>query len=75
MADAGIAFGRRREVADVLTHPQLAARRRWVEVGSPVGPLRTLLPPITLPGRSPRLDPIPAPGQHTAAILTWLNTP
>lgn len=75
LSDARIAHGRRREVAEVLEHPQLAARDRWREVGSPVGPIRTLLPPITLPGRPPRLDPIPAVGEHTAAILAWLDSP
>jgi len=75
LADTRIAYGRRREVAEVLEHPQLAARDRWREVGSPAGPIRTLLPPITLPGRPPRLDPIPAVGEHTAAILAWLDAP
>jgi itaconate CoA-transferase len=74
LAEARIAHARRREVAEVLEHPQLAARERWTEVGSPAGPLRTLLPPITLPGRPPRMDPIPAVGEHTAAILRWLDT-
>ncbi len=73
LADARIAYGRRREVAQVLEHPQLAARDRWIDVGSPVGPVRTLLPPITLPGRPPRLDPIPAVGEHTEQILAWLE--
>jgi Predicted acyl-CoA transferases/carnitine dehydratase len=72
LAGARIAHSRRREVAEVLEHPQLAARGRWTEVGSPVGPLRALLPPITLPGRPPRMDPIPAVGEHTDAILAWL---
>jgi itaconate CoA-transferase len=72
LAAARIAYARRREVAEVLEHPQLAARERWTEVGSPVGPLRALLPPITLPGRPPRMDPIPAVGEHTEAILSWL---
>jgi hypothetical protein len=40
-----------------------------------VGPLRTLLPPITLPGRPPRLDPVPAVGEHTEQILGWLDEP
>ncbi|MBW0118062.1 CaiB/BaiF CoA transferase family protein [Pseudonocardia abyssalis] len=73
LAAARIAYGRRREVAEVLEHPQLAARDRWVTVDSPGGPVRTLLPPITLPGRPPRLDPIPAVGEHTSAILAWLD--
>jgi itaconate CoA-transferase len=73
LAAARIAHARRREVAEVLEHPQLAARDRWREVGSPAGLVRTLLPPITLPGRPPRLDPIPAVGEHTEAILRWLD--
>jgi itaconate CoA-transferase len=72
LADARIAYARRREVAEVLEHPQLAARDRWTDVGSPAGPLRALLPPITLPGRPPRMDPIPDVGEHTEAILRWL---
>nr|MDT0527234.1 CoA transferase [Streptomyces sp. DSM 41633] len=39
---AGIACARLNTVADVAAHPQLAARDRWREVESPVGPLRAL---------------------------------
>ncbi|MER7188404.1 CoA transferase, partial [Streptomyces hyaluromycini] len=47
-----------------------AARERWREVGSPVGPLRALLPPITLPGGDEaRMGDVPALGQHTEALL------
>lgn len=73
LADARIAYGRRREVAEVLEHPQLAARDRWRTVDSPAGPVRALLPPITLDGRPPRMDPIPAVGEHTEAVRRWLD--
>jgi itaconate CoA-transferase len=73
LAAARIAHARRRELAEVLEHPQLDARDRWTEVGSPAGPLRTLFPPIMLPGRPPRMDPIPEVGEHTRAILDWLD--
>ncbi|MDN5749799.1 MAG: CoA transferase [Pseudonocardia sp.] len=73
LADARIAYGRRREVAEVLEHPQLAARGRWTSVDSPAGPVRALLPPITLPDRPPRMGPIPGVGEHTDAILRWLD--
>ncbi|MFI6971714.1 CaiB/BaiF CoA transferase family protein [Streptomyces phaeochromogenes] len=67
---AGIACARLRDVREVAEHPQLAARDRWREVGSPVGPLRALLPPITLPGGdSARMGPVPALGEHTGALL------
>jgi hypothetical protein len=35
---------------------------------------RTLLPPISLPGRELSLDPILAVGVHTEAILAWLES-
>jgi crotonobetainyl-CoA:carnitine CoA-transferase CaiB-like acyl-CoA transferase len=67
---AGIACARLRDVREVAEHPQLAARGRWREVGSPVGPLRALLPPITLPGGDPaRMGDVPALGRHTEALL------
>ncbi|MFE2064663.1 CaiB/BaiF CoA transferase family protein [Streptomyces sp. NPDC059467] len=67
---AGIACARLRDLHELAGHPQLAARERWREVGSPVGPLRALLPPITLPGGDEaRMGDVPALGQHTEALL------
>ncbi|MER6698356.1 CaiB/BaiF CoA-transferase family protein [Streptomyces fimicarius] len=71
---AGIACARLNTVADVAAHPQLAARDRWREVESPVGPLRSLLPPITLPGsEEARMGAVPALGEHTDALLRALG--
>jgi itaconate CoA-transferase len=70
---AGIANARMRSVQDFLEHPQLAARGRWREVGSPVGPLRALLPPATPSDTEPVMAPIPAVGEHTDAILEELG--
>jgi crotonobetainyl-CoA:carnitine CoA-transferase CaiB-like acyl-CoA transferase len=67
---AGIACARLRDLHEVAEHPQLAARDRWREVRSPVGPLRALLPPITLSGGDEaRMGDVPALGQHTEALL------
>ncbi|MER5718572.1 CaiB/BaiF CoA-transferase family protein [Streptomyces sp. NPDC002132] len=67
---AGIACARLRDVRELAEHPQLAARERWREVDSPVGPLRALLPPITLPGGTEaRMGAVPALGEHTSAVL------
>lgn len=71
--EAGIANARMRTMAEFAEHPQLAARGRWGEVGSPAGPLRTLLPPIDVPGRAPRFDPVPDVGDHSAAIRAELG--
>jgi itaconate CoA-transferase len=64
----GIANARLRTVAEFAEHPQLQARDRWRDVDSPVGPLRSLLPPVTVQGREPAMGPVPAAGQHTEAI-------
>jgi itaconate CoA-transferase len=69
----GIANARLRSVQSFLDHPQLEARDRWREVGSPVGPLRALLPPAAISGAEPVMAPIPAVGEHTATILSELG--
>ncbi|MFF8476544.1 CaiB/BaiF CoA transferase family protein [Streptomyces sp. NPDC015414] len=67
---AGIACARLRDLHELADHPQLAARERWRRVDTPVGPLKALLPPITLPGGDEaRMGDVPALGQHTAALL------
>jgi itaconate CoA-transferase len=60
-------------VTDIIEHPQLAARDRWAEVESPVGPVRVLRPPVNMSGVDERMDPIPAVGEHTDAILHELG--
>ncbi|MEU6369717.1 CaiB/BaiF CoA-transferase family protein [Streptomyces sp. NPDC046931] len=67
---AGIACARLRDLRELAGHPQLAARERWREVGTPVGTLRALLPPITLPGgNEARMGDVPALGEHTETLL------
>lgn len=74
LESAGIACARLRDVQEVAEHPQLAARDRWREVGSPAGPLRALLPPITLPGgEEARMGAVPRLGEHTGAVLRGLG--
>lgn len=67
---AGIACARLRGMTGLAAHPQLAARDRWREIGSPAGPLRALLPPLTLPGgEEARMGAVPGLGEHTEALL------
>jgi len=66
---AGIASARLRTPAEFAAHPQLEARDRWREAGTPAGPVRTLLPPVTVPGRPAAMGAVPALGQHTEAVL------
>jgi formyl-CoA transferase len=70
---AGVANGRMNTVPDLLDHPVLAARGRWVTVGSPGGDIQALLPPATFAGSEVRLGPVPAVGEHTDAILRALG--
>ncbi len=73
LEDAQIANARVNEMKDVWSHPQLQARERWTQVESPVGALPALLPPATNNQFEARMDPIPAIGQHTLAILKQLG--
>ena len=70
---AGIANARMNDMQGFWNHPQLAARGRWAKVGSPAGPLDALKPPFNLDGVEPRMDAIPALGEHTKAILNELG--
>ncbi len=70
---AGIANARLNSPDEVWNHPQLEARNRWREVGSPVGTLPAVLPPASFEGVEARMDPVPCIGEHTDAILAELG--
>ena len=72
---ADIANARLNDMGQFWRHPQLQARGRWAKVGSPAGELDMLKPPFNLSGFEPRLDPVPALGEHTPAILAELGYP
>ena len=71
--DAQIANARMNSMADVWAHPQLQARERWRRVGTPSGDVPALLPPGRISSFDYRMDPVPAVGQHTQAILRALG--
>jgi itaconate CoA-transferase len=70
---AGIANASINTPDEVWDHPQLKARNRWREFGSPVGPLPAPLPPATLSGFEARMDPVPHVGEHNDRILGELG--
>lgn len=70
---AGVPAARINDVASMVAHPQLDARQRWTNVDTEAGPVRALLPPIGLRDVAARLDPVPALGQHTEAVLSELG--
>lgn len=70
---AKIAWARMNSMGDFLAHPQLEERGRWHTVETPTGPIRALAPPVTIDDAPPRMDAVPALGQHTEAILSELG--
>ncbi len=70
---AQIANARVNAMADVWNHPQLKARERWTSVKSPVGVIPALLPPGLSNAFEPRMDAIPALGEHSESILRSLG--
>ncbi|MDH1574798.1 CaiB/BaiF CoA transferase family protein [Pseudomonas sp. GD03746] len=73
LEDAQIANARVNDMRGVWQHPQLQARGCWREVDSPVGKLPSLLPPGRNAAFAPRMDAVPALGQHTQGILGELG--
>ena len=70
---ADIANARLNGIEEFWRHPQLEARRRRVIVESPAGSVEALKPPFNLDGFAPRMDAVPAVGEHTGAILEELG--
>ena len=71
--EAQIANAHVNTVGELWTHPQLQARGRLRPVASPRGELQALLPPGRNDSFEVRMDPIPAVGEQTDAILRELG--
>lgn len=72
---AGIGNARLNSVGAFAEHPQLAARGRWREVGTPVGPVPALLPPAVGRDWAVRSGRVPALGADTDAIRAEVGMP
>lgn len=73
LESAGIANARLNDMAEFWAHPQLAARDRWSRVGSPEGDIDALKPPFNISDFEPRMDAVPALGEHSRKILVELG--
>ena len=71
--EAQIANARVNDMQDLWTHAQFKARGRWTAIDSPAGKIPALLPPGSWSRGPPRMDAVPALGQHTDAILLELG--
>lgn len=70
----GIANAGVNDIADFVAHPVLEERGRWHNVRIPGGAeIPALAPPADLAGVAPRMDPVPAPGEHTDSVLAGLG--
>jgi itaconate CoA-transferase len=70
---ADIANARLNDMEEFWRHPQLAARSRRAAVESSAGTFDALKPPFNLSGFEPRMDAVPALGQHTRPLLAELG--
>lgn len=70
---AQIANARVNDMQAVWEHPQLKARKRWRSVNTAKGMIPALLPPGSWQNAEPRMDPVPALGEHSEAILSALG--
>ncbi len=70
---ADVANAKLNSMQEFWDHPQLEARDRWREVGSPGGPIKAMKPPFNLDGFEARMDAVPALGAHSRAVLAELG--
>ena len=73
LAEAEIAFASVNDVQGFIRHPQLLERKRWREVGSPVGKISSLIPPTDINDAEPVMEPVPSVSEHTENILLGLG--
>jgi len=70
---AKVAYGRMNTMQEFFDHVQLAERNRWVEIGSPAGPINVLKPPVSVSGEGIRMGSVPNVGDQSAEILRSLG--
>jgi crotonobetainyl-CoA:carnitine CoA-transferase CaiB-like acyl-CoA transferase len=70
---AQIANAQVNDMHAVWSHPQLKARKRWRELTTAAGRVPALIPPGSWEEGDPRMDAVPALGEHTAPILAELG--
>jgi crotonobetainyl-CoA:carnitine CoA-transferase CaiB-like acyl-CoA transferase len=70
---ATIGWARLNLPSDVVTHPQLSERERWVTTQGPGGSFESLRPPADVAGWTWSPGAVPAVGEHTASVLRELG--
>jgi crotonobetainyl-CoA:carnitine CoA-transferase CaiB-like acyl-CoA transferase len=70
---ATIGWARLNTPLDVLDHPQLSERERWVDTDSPGGEFPSLRPPANCADWDWTAGSVPALGEHTDEVLAELD--
>ncbi|EKS70125.1 MULTISPECIES: CaiB/BaiF CoA-transferase family protein [Caballeronia] len=73
LEEARIANAQMNDMHDVWKHEQLEARNRWTQVDTPAGKIPALYPPGRFSADEPRMDAVPALGEHTESVLRELG--
>ncbi|MBM7599461.1 itaconate CoA-transferase [Virgibacillus halotolerans] len=73
LEQAQIANAHMNTIQEFVNHPQLQVRNRWKEVNSPVGLIKTLIPPVTFDDIEHVMGDIPKIGEHNRSILKELG--
>jgi len=66
--DEKIANARLNTMKQFMEHPQLQERNRWTEIESPVGKIKSLIPPVTSKDIDWVMNSIPEVGEHNEKI-------
>jgi itaconate CoA-transferase len=69
LAEAGVPAAQVSTIRDLVTHPQLRARRRWRTVETEGGQVQALLPPVTFEDVEAAMGHVPALGEQTLALI------
>ena len=73
LAAVDIPYGHVNTIGELVDHPQLAGRRRWLEVDSEAGPVRALIPPFNISDLTEFGGAVPRFGEHTAEVMAELG--
>lgn len=68
LESAKIAFAKLNSILDFIEHPQLKYRDCWVDVDSPVGKIKSLLPVVKSKDFKFEFSSIPSIGEHTESL-------
>lgn len=73
LESAQIAFAQVNDMQDVWNHPQLKALDRFMDVDTPAGTVPGFKPPGNNNSYESAVSAVPAVGEHTRELLTWLG--